>query len=609
LRKDARSTETVLVMLTSQEHLEYCMNRIDLKKGNKYHLGLVCICLVIVILAVYIQVCSHEFLNFDDYDYVTNNTHVTSGISGQNIIWAFTSVEASNWHPITWISHMIDVQLYGMNPSGHHFTNVVFHTISSVLLLLLLYRCTGLLWQSSFVAALFALHPMHVESVAWVAERKDVLSALFWFLTLLLYAEYMAKRKPLQYILTLSSFVLGLLSKPMLVTLPIVMLLMDFWPFGCYQYKEQDQESHQLFGRATALVLEKIPFFVCSFFSAAVTIYAQNKGGAIKTLDAVPIGLRIENTLISYVKYIARAFWPQDMAVLYPMPLTYQLWQVIGSILVLFFVTVAVIRFGRRCPYLPMGWSWFLVTLVPVIGIITVGSQSMADRYSYIPFIGLFIMAAWGGGADLMKGLHQRKSILALFGGGVIIASAALTWQQLDYWRDNISLYNHTLEVTTGNFLIYDNLGSALDRKGYLDAAIQAHREAIRINPNYAAAYTNLGVIFERQGSLDAAIQAHREALRINPNFAEAHYNLGACLERKGSLEAAIQEYRENLRITPDATKAHVNLGVALAKNGNLDAAIREFQETLRIDIHNSKAHDNLGVALDQKRMQSEKER
>lgn len=535
------------------------------------NLVLVSISLIVIILAVYLQAGNHEFLNYDDNVYVTSNPHVANGITGKNIIWAFTSIEAANWHPITWLSHMADVQLYGMNPRGHHFTNVVIHTVSSILLLLLLFRITGSLWQSSFVAALFALHPLHVESVAWVAERKDLLSAFFWFLTLVLYAEYAAKRKPALYILALFSFVLGLMSKPMLVTLPVVMLMIDYWPLNRYRDEVQGQGSRQLIGRVISLIKEKIPFFACSLCAGIVTIFAQHKGGAMKNFDAIPLLLRIENAPISYVKYIGKAFWPHDLAVLYPIPLSFPLWQVAGSLFILLLVSVATVWARHLHPYLAVGWFWFIVTLIPVIGLIQVGVQSMADRYSYIPLIGLFIMAAWGV-SDLAEGLKHRVNILALLAGTVIIASTACTWQQIGYWQDNISLYRHTLQVTTGNYIIHYNLGTALANKG----------------------------------DMDAAIQEFSEALRLNPNCTIAHNNLGLALAKKGNLDAAIQEYREALHLTPDYSDPHNNLGIALANKGNMDAAVQEFQEALRINPNYSDAHDNLKLALAKKRMQDE---
>lgn len=536
-----------------------------LETGAKMRiLVLTCIALFIVTMAVYMQTGNYQFV-YDDKDYVTNNLHVASGITGENIMWAFTSTHSANWHPITWLSHMADVQLFGMDPRGHHLTNVVIHTVSSLLLLLLLFRVTGAPWQSSFVAALFALHPLHVESVAWVAERKDVLSAFFWFLTLLLYAEYAAKRKPALYLFTLFSFVLGLMSKPMLVTLPIVMLLMDFWPLGRFKHEVQEQEPNNLTGRVRALITEKIPFFACSLFSGIVTIYAQQKVGATSSLDELPFLLRAENALTAYVKYLIKTLWPHDLAVLYPMPSSFPLWQVIGSLLVLLVISAAAIRFGRRFPYLPVGWFWFLITLLPVIGLLQVGSQSMADRYMYIPMTGLLIMAAWGI-PNLTKRLQHQKTLLALIAGVVIAASAALTWSQSGYWRDDISLYRHTLQVTSGNYLIVYNLGHALAEQGDLDGAIQEYQEALRIKPDYAKAHSSLGIAFTQKGNLDAAIHEYQEALRINPYDAQSHSNLGIAFAQKGDLDSAIHAFQEALRINTDYLDAHNNLEFALVQ-------------------------------------------
>lgn len=516
--------------------------------------------LVIIILAVYMKAGNHQFLDFDDRDYVTNNSHVASGITYDNIIWAFTSVDKSNWHPITWLSHMADVQLYGMNPRGHHLTNVVIHTASSVLLLLLLFRLTGALWQSSFVAFLFALHPLHVESVAWVAERKDVLSAFFWFFTLLLYAAYVARPKPALYLFALFSFVLGLMSKPMLVTLPVVMLLIDFWPLHRWQH----EKLRPISGRALAIIKEKIPFFACSILSSIITIYAQYHGGAMSSLDEMPYQVRVENALISYVKYIGKTLWPHDLAVFYP-PSAFSLWQVINSLLFLSIVTTIVIRAMRRYPYLLVGWFWFLVTLVPVIGLIQVGGQSMADRYSYIPVIGLFIMVAWGI-PDLTVGMKHRQSILSMLAGVVIIVFSAQTWRQLGYWHDNISLFRHTIQVTTDNYIIHNNLGGALAENGDLDAAILEYQEALRINPNDVKTHNNLGIALGKKGAFDAAIKEFQASLRINPTDGEIHNNLGFTLFNKGSMDAAIHEYQEALRLNPNDTKAYYNLEMAQAK-------------------------------------------
>lgn len=567
--------------------------------GRTRSIIILSLALVVITLAVYWQVRNHEFINFDDNLYVTENLSVAKGITVRNIIWAFTTVDVTYWMPVTLLSHMMDVQFYGMNPGGHHLTSVFIHTSASVLLFLLLFRLTTKVWRSLFIAALFALHPLHVESVAWVAERKDVLSAFFWFLTLLFYAIYLENRKPTLYLLTLFSFMLGLMSKPMVVTLPVVMLLIDFWPLNRYNLAEQ-KPGGQL---ATVLpqmkicLKEKIPFFACSLLFGVITIYAQHKAGAVVNIDKLPIGFRIENALMSYVKYITKTLWPQDLALYYPFPSSVFLWQVIGSLVLLLLVSAATILVGRRYPYLPVGWFWYIITLLPVIGFVQAGMQSMADRFTYIPHIGLFMMVAWGV-PDLVKDLPCRQQLLAVLAGVVIITSTVLTWQQLGYWQDTISLTRHTLQVTTDNYIMHYSLGVSLARKGNVDEAIHEYQEAIRINPNNSDVHNNLGVAFDSKGDLDAAIHEYREALRINPDHSNAHTNLGSAFDSKGNLDEAIHEYQEALRINPNNPDAHNNLGVAFARKGNLDEAIHAYQEALRIKPNNSDAHNNLGAAF-----------
>lgn len=551
--------------------------------------------LAILTFSVFMQVGNHEFLSFDDDVYVTSNPHVAAGMTGENVLWAFTSTDtAGYWHPITWLSHMEDVQLFGMNPRGHHLTNVILHTASTLLLFLFLFRCTRSPWQSSFVAALFALHPLHVESVAWVAERKDVLSAFFWLLTLVLYCAYVAKPKPARYLVSLALFVLGLMSKPMLVTLPVILLLVDFWPLDRYR---DAATGKVLRDRVVALTIEKIPFFACSLIAGIAVISTQHKAGAMSALHARSFPLRLENSLTGYLKYIGKALWPHDLALLYPLGSSYPLWQVTGSLLVLILVSAAVIWVGRRHRYLAVGWFWFLITLAPAIGLIQVGVQSMADRFSYIPLIGLCIMAAWGV-PELTRSLKYREGILALAASGVVIVCSVLTWQQLGYWRDNISIYRHTLQITTDNYLIHNNLGLALVSKGDLDGGIQNYQEALRIRPDYTLALNNLGLALFEKGDLDAAIQNYQKALGLEPGFTAAMNNLGRALASKGDLDGAIKKYQEALSIDPNFRGAHNNLGLALTRKGELDAAITHYRESLGIEPNHPDTHTFLGSAL-----------
>jgi len=567
---------------------------------NTVFIVLLCLTLAIITLSVYLQVGSHQFISFDDYQYVRDNPHVSSGVTGKNFLWALTSVEASNWHPVTWMSHMADVQLFGMSPRYHHLTNVAIHIASSLLLLLLLLSCTGSIWKSSFVAALFALHPLHVESVAWVAERKDVLSAFFGLLTLFFYSGYVAKRKPGRYLLALFSFLLGLMSKPMLVTLPIIMLLMDYWPLGRYRQEGQEQLVRQLRTKMLSLIKEKIPFLALTLPSVVLTIYAQHQGGSVAGLKEIPLLLRTGNALIAYVKYIGKILWPSDLAIFYPLSSAVPLWQVIGFLVILVLLSACAIRAGRRYPYLVLGWFWFLITLLPVIGLVQVGGQSMADRYTYLPSIGLFIVATWGV-PDLARRLRYRKGILALLAGVIIIASAAITWKQLGYWQDGISLYRHALQVTPNNHLVNFNLAVDLTEKGDLDGAIQAYRASLEGNTFISEAHNNLGFVLAKKGDWDAAIREYQLSLWMNPKDTRSLLNLGDAFAQKGDLQAAIKQYRQVLVLTPDNTDASTNLGNALTRNGELDAAIETYRAVLRIIPASSDVHNNLGAALARK--------
>jgi len=552
--------------------------------------------LLIITLGVYGRVATNEFINFDVEAYLTCNPHVATGLTAENFAWAFTSVEAGNWHPLTWLSHMVDVQCYGLNPRGHNLTSVAIHALSTLLLLVLLFRLTNALWQSSLVAGLFALHPLHVESVAWIAERKDVLSAFFWFLTLLCYLHYLERRTPSRYLLTLLSFVLGLLSKPMLVTLPLVMLLIDFWPLKRFESEDRPGARNPM-AAVPALLREKVPFFACALLSGLVTIYAQHQSGAVASVSSIPVLLRLENAAVSYLKYLWLTLWPHDLALVYPFPLEIPLWQVAGSLLLLISVTVAVFRARESYPYLTVGWFWFLVTLAPVIGLIQVGSQSMADRYSYIPCIGLYLMAAWGV-PDAARRLPRRKELLAVLSILVLGVCAGLTWHQLGYWRDSTTLYRRTLQVTTGNWLIHYNLGQTYARQGYYDAALQEYRESLRINPATPQAHAGLGLALAGQGNWGGAIQEYREALRLNPDYRDVRNNLGLALAATGDLDAAVVQYAEALRISPDYGDAHNNLGIALARKGDLAGALQQFQEALRSAPQDSEVQGNLARAL-----------
>jgi protein O-mannosyl-transferase len=571
----------------------------------------VCLALIAVNLIVYASVRHHDFVNFDDDDYVTANPVVLRGLTWHGVAWAFTTEHAVNWHPLTWLSHMLDVQLYGLDAGAHHLTNLLFHIGNTLLLFGLLHRMTGALGRSAFVAGLFAVHPLHVESVAWVAERKDVLSTLFWMLTLWAYIEYV-KRPDLRqssrrrYAAVLLFFALGLMAKQMLVTLPLVLLLLDFWPLGRVGIGPNPAggwaPARDGWATAGRLVWEKLPLLALAAASSIATFVIHQRGGAVIILSAIPLQLRIENALVSYVVYIGKMLWPAGLAVLYPYPQSLSAWSVAVAFVTLTGISVAVIWAAPRRPYLPVGWFWYLGTLVPVIGLIQVGDQAIADRYTYIPLIGLFIIVAWGA-PDLLVRWPLRRVVLpkiALPAAAclVILACAITARGQLEYWEDSTTLWTHTLAVTTRNNIAHNNLGATLADQGKTDEAIAHYSEALRIKSDYADAHNNLGVALADQGKLDEAIAHYSEALRIKPGYSDAHSNLGIALADQGNLDEAIAQFTEALRINPDSAKAHNNLGVALASQGKLDEAIAQFTEALQVKPDYADARNNLELAL-----------
>ncbi len=568
---------------------------------------LISLVLLVATLAAFGQVRNHAFLNFDDDVYVTANRHVQSGLTLESVTWAFTRMHAGFWHPLTWLSHMLDCQLYGLNPSGHHLTNLVFHIASTLLLFLILKRMTGALWRSGLVAALFALHPLRVESVAWVAERKDVLSTFFWMVTMGAYVRYVERPKLNRYLLVLLFFALGLLSKPMLITLPFVLLLLDYWPLGRFQFgqpsghhrsntvKLKDSGDQRSF--ALRLVLEKAPFFGLVAVSSFLTFLAQRSAGAVTSLQSLPLESRVANALVSYVSYIEKMIWPRHLAVFYPYQEVLPIWKVVGSGLFLVCISILVIRVVRRHPFLVVGWLWYLGTLVPVIGLVQVGMQAMADRFTYIPLIGLFVMVAYGV-PDLLAGWRHRRVVLSVSAGLLLSLLMIATKSQVKHWQDDTTLFKHSLDVTSNNYLCHTNLGVALARQGKIEEAVAHYVEALRIQPDFVEAHNNLGIALAGQGKIEEAIAHYVEALRIQPDFVGAHTNLGVALAGQGKIEEAIAHYVEALRIQPDYVEARNNLGVALAGQGKIQEAIAHYREALRIAPEFAKTHYNLGVAL-----------
>ena len=554
--------------------------------------------LIVTTFAVYWPVRNHEFINFDDNVYLTSNPIVKRGLTFKNITWALAARHASNWHPLTWISHMLDVELYGLDPGRHHMTSVLFHILSALMLFILLKRMTGSVWRSGFVAALFALHPLQVESVAWVAQRKTVLSTFLGMLTLWSYVRYVEEPGGPRYLATLLFFMLGLLSKPMLVTLPFVMLLLDYWPLDRFRPGiMKNRNNARQWGIKTWLFLEKTPFFVLAAASSTVTYLVQREGGAVSSLDMISLKLRVSNTLVSYIAYIIKMFWPQRLAVFYPYPSNIPMWKVVGASMLLAVISLGVIVSMKRRPYLLVGWLWYIGTLVPVIGLVQVGAQALADRYAYVTLIGLFIMIAWGvpvfwGKINLPRiGLHliAAISLLLLLTG---------SWLQNRYWRNSIELFSHTLTMTSNNFVAHNDLGSALAQKGKTTEAITQFSEALRIKPRYAKAHNNLGSALEKQGRIKEAIEHYLKALQIRPEYAKAYHNLGNAYVKQGRTQEAIKHYLKALRIKPALSKTHINLGNALNRQGRTEEAIGHYLVALRIRPDSAKAHNNLGNAL-----------
>jgi tetratricopeptide (TPR) repeat protein len=546
--------------------------------------------LLAVTAVVYWQVRDHEFLLYDDDRYITTNVHVLKGITPESVGWAFTTGYASNWHPLTWLSHMVDVERFGLNPAGHLLTNVFLHLLNTFLVWLVFNRFTRNFWQSLFVAAVFALHPLHVESVAWAAERKDLLSGLFWMLTIWAYALHVEQPSSLRFSLVCFVFALGLMAKPMLVTLPFVLLLLDVWPLKRLLPPEPGARVVDFFTGLVPFVKEKIPLFVLTAISSIVTYVVQQRGGAMSTVDGIAIPVRFVNAIDAYLGYLAKTFWPAGLAVFYPhygehIPL----WQTVSSVLMLIAVTIGVVRLIGRSPYLAVGWFWFLGTLVPVIGLVQVGAQAMADRYMYIPQIGICIMIAWGMNELLIR-WRYRKIVLSVAGTSFCAALAIVSYWQIGHWKNTITLFEHTLAVTEKNWLAHHNLGTAYLRKNEFERAVFHFSKTLEIYPALALTHQNMANALVALGQQDSARVHYEEALRLDPNLEEAHLNLGILDAQEGNTDAALERYREAIRMNPEYASAHFNLALVLSKTGNLDEALFHLAAVLRIDPNDEEA-------------------
>ena len=622
--------------------------------------------LFVLVLAAFLPALSNGFVGYDDPEYVTENDHVRAGLTWEGVQWAFRSTEAANWHPVTRLSHMLDCQLYGLAPWGHHLTSILLHALNATLLLVVLRRMTGAMWRSFAVAMLFGLHPLRVESVAWIAERKDVLSTLFWLLTLWAYAAYVERSKvhspqstvgspktgvgasrptieaprgtdhasrithhaPRFYLLSLLFFALGLMSKPMVVTLPCVLLLLDYWPLSRFGLKTQDSRLKT----CVPLFLEKLPFFLAAAAFSAVTFAVQKHGGAVAA--NLPFPDRFANAVVSYCRYLGKLFWPVDLAVFYPGVEHWPAVMVAAAALLLLAISVVAIILRLTHPYVLVGWLWFLGTLVPVIGLVQVGMQSMADRYSYIPSIGILLAAVWAAhavAAGILPAVEggilppgpapEPSSVTAIPRGkmpgstagrmpAVTIAAwgilataallcAALTLRQLSYWKNTEILFRHALRVTKDNYGAHHALGMALDRQGRLDEAISEYRATIRARSNYVLAYNNLAVDLNQKGRLEEAMQQLQTAFKLQPAYADPYNNMGMILEKQGRFDEALQMFQKAVSLNLNFPNAYYNLGISLSRKGLPEEAAKAFQRVIELRPNDAEAHNNLGVVLE----------
>ena len=540
--------------------------------------------LAITTLALFSPVSGFEFNNYDDAQYIVNNIHVKTGLTPANILWAFTSGYASNWHPLTWLSHMLDCHLYGLRSGAHHMTNVLIHTANTLLLFGLWRRMTGHVWRSAFVAALFAWHPMHVESVAFVAERKDVLSAFFGFATLWAYWRYVQIPNWRRYSLVAAGLALGLMSKPMLVTLPVLMLLLDFWPLR----REWSLRR---------LILEKTPLLGLCALSSIVTVWAQKTGGAVAPISALPVTVRFVTALNAYANYIGKLFWPTHLSAFYPYRYHIPWIRTLASGALVLVVSLAVWRQARRRPYATVGWFWFLIALLPVIGLIQVGNQSMADRYTYIPAIGLFVLVTWEA-AERTAGHPGAKRLLGAVAVMVLVACAIVTSRQLAYWRNSAAIFTHALEVTPGNAFAECSLGVVLLNENRTDDAIAHFRAALQLEPYFDRAVANLGLAYLDEGKIDAATTNLLHAVQLASDNPYAQYGLARALDAQNKLDEAIPHYLAAVKINPDIPEAQVSLGAVLISQGKPQLAEAHFAAALLANPNMWEAQFQYGNAL-----------
>ena len=541
---------------------------------------LICIFLLVSTFSIYSQVQDHEFTNFDDSIYCCLEIY-EDGLTNKSVKWAFTTFATGNWFPVTFLSHLLDFQLYGLHAKGHHLTSLYLHIANALILFIVLSRMTGKLWQSGFVAAMFAFHPINVESVAWAAERKNVLSTLFWLLTMWAYIHYAEKPTIKRYGLVFLIFILGLMSKSMLVTLPFALLLLDYWPLRRFKFR-QERGDHETPENNSAsklktlrLVFEKIPLLLITIGLIIVTFIAQKSFGNMHYTENLKFSTRLTNAIVSYMEYLRKMIWPENLAMFYPHPgNALPVWQGILCGMALLGITIISIRLIRKAPYFAVGWFWYLGTLFPVIGIVQVGGQAMADRYAYIPLIGIFIIVAWGV-PELISKWRFKGNVLSISAVIIIPILLVTTWGQVNHWENSITLFKHTIEVTDKKYpnlaIIHNNLGIALFADGKNEEAIYHYKRAIKLKSNHALAHYNLGIALFADGKNEEAISHYKMAIKLNPNFTNAHYNLGIVLVQKGEMGKAIHHFRETLKLKPDLVAARDSLEFALLRSQEFD--------------------------------------
>ncbi|HZR58924.1 MAG TPA: tetratricopeptide repeat protein [Terriglobales bacterium] len=596
---------------------------------------ILCLLLAVATLAVYNPITHNNFISLDDDQYITQNSHVRSGLNWETVKWAFTTYDAANWHPLTWLSHTLDYQLFKLNPAGHHYMAVLLHTLNAILLFLLLQRATGFTWRSVIVAALFALHPLNVESVAWAAERKNLLSMFFFLLAMQAYGTYIRRLKLRSYLWVFILYALGLMAKPQIITFPFILLLWDYWPLGRINFgpKLTGTLAEPIPPRSWSwLIGEKIPLLALSLISAFITMRAQHAGGAVRTVAEVPFSLRLENAVISYLRYLGHAVWPLRLSPMYPHPEAFPVWQVVATFLFLALATVFLFRMRRR--YLIVGWLFFLGSIFPMIGIVQVGYQAMADRYAYLPFIGLFIMAVWSVSDAAQNWEVAQRWLVTPAVVIILLIFGVISRRQIEYWHDNETLWNYALQVTHNNFMAEDQLARDLARQGHMQEAIKHFRIAENLHfydppqllllgiyefehghPYDAidqyervlhnstdpavrvAALDDLGLAYIQLRNYDLAKTNLDAALQLNPGKLETHLNMGLVAQKTGDLSEAVRQYSRAVEIHPSDV-GYLLLQRALEQSGRLAESQVAYQQAVKLSSNLTEAHQNVNQLL-----------